>query len=432
MKAIYKIKQRLFSKWMTVLGPVLINGVGKLLGFVREVLISSMFGVSAVTDAFFAIQQLLVFISSYVLGAFNLAFVPAYIRNINIGATKNFLLPILVVFGCVGFVLTIFPFLFEGGFLIRVLGFKGSSLIINDFARILAVAVIPSLLIGLAYGILHSERKHLSATILGIVSSGGMLAVLLGFYLVPTDQYVMTLSLPISYLVGSVLAGGVSLRVVLKRAVGNLGTKKADFKGFAGSIGAASIENIGFNINQYSNVYYAAKLGEGLVSINAFAMRIGFLPLALISSQLGQIYQSWAGRIVSEGKTPPKYVYFSIVALSLVISIAMALLSGELVRLVYERGSFTGEQTIDVAKLLIPYAAYFFVMSVNQTAARHYFVISKARVYSVLMISAYGVALLAKSFWSTGIEDVIWFCVLSEGAVALYLSLRIGFARRPE
>lgn len=429
MKAISKIKERFLSNWISLTGPIFINGIGKLLGFVREVLISSMFGVSAMTDAFFAIQQLLVFISSYIGGAFNLAFIPAYIRNMKLGTPKEFLFPVVLVVTCLGMMLTIIPFIAPDGMIDKIFGFDKKANFVNEFAKILAIAVLPSILIGLAYGVLHAERSHRAATLLGTISSSGMLIVLLGFYWVPVNGYALILSLPISYLVGSLLAGGVSLSIVLKRTAGKLDRKKADFKGFIGALGASSVENIGFNLNQYSNVYYAIKMGEGLVSINAFAMRIGFLPLALISSQLGQIYQSWAGGIVADGRVPPRKVYFSIVAVSLIVSIGMMLLSSEIVRLIYERGSFTSEHSKDVANLLVPYACYFFVMSVNQTAARHYFVISKAKTYSAVMVGAYVVAVLFKSKFSVVIEDIIWCCIAAEGFAAVYFSAQIAMAK---
>lgn len=409
-----------------VFGQLAINGVGKSAGFAREVLISSMFGVSAVTDAFFAIQQLLVFASSYMMGAFNLAFVPAYIRNRIQGTNRKFLKPVLLVLIIIGLTIsTILLILDESQFAI-ILGFPVGSELLPRFGRILAWAVVPTVMIGVAFGVLHAERRHQSATLLGATSSFGMLGILLCYYFFSLSADQRLVALPWSYLGGSLIAAVAAALVLLNRLNEKPAEAEAELRPFVRALGASSIENVGFNINQLSNVYFAARMGEGLVAINAFAFRVGMLPLALVSSQLGQIYQSWAARVLAQGRRPAKSVFFLLCLSCAVIAVALALWGEAIVRLVYERGTFTSAQTAQVAELMLPYSAYFFVMSVNQLAARHSFVFGNGSNYAYLMLGAYASALLVKVTLVQTLDQIIWTCVVAEGLVAVWLCSRIA------
>lgn len=408
-----------------VLLQLVINGVGKGVGFVREVLISGMFGVSVVTDTFFAIQQLLVFASSYMMGAFNLAFVPAYVKSETANARGAFLRPLMAVLCIGGIVASVVLAALDSNQLAFVLGFARASEMLGQFAAILAWAVVPTVLVGIAFGVLHGERRHQVATVLGSASSLGMLIALLLYYFLTNSSESRVAALPWSYLAGMLLAGFAAVIVLAPRlrSVPNEGSP--EFPPFIRALGAASLENVGFNVNQLSNVYFAARLGDGLVAINAFAFRVGMLPLALVTSQLGQIYQGWAARGLAAGRHPPKYVFFLLCLPSVFIALAMVVWGEHIVRLVYERGQFGPEQTLQVAALLVPYAAYFVVMSINQLAARHFFVIGKGMSYARLMLSAYGVALIAKSSVAESVSEIIWACVAAEGAVAVWLCLKL-------
>ena len=409
-----------------VLLQLAINGVGKGVGFVREVLISGMFGVSAITDTFFAIQQLLVFVSSYMMGAFNLAFVPAYIKSETANARGAFLRPLVTVLCLGALAASILLAMLGSSQLAFVLGFARPTEMLGQFAEILAWAIVPTVLVGVAFGVLHGERRHQVATMLGSASSVGMLVVLIFYYLRTTSTESRVAALPWSYFLGMLFAALAAVAVLAPRLrpVSNEGSP--EFPSFIRALSAASLENVGFNINQLSNVYFAARLGDGLVAINAFAFRVGMLPLALVTSQLGQVYQGWAARSFAVGKHPAKYVFFLLCLPSVFIALAMVMWGEHIVRLVYERGQFGPEQTFQVAALLVPYAAYFLVMSINQLAARHFFVIGKGMNYARLMLSAYGVALLVKATVAESVSAIIWACVVAEGTVAVWLCLQLA------
>ena len=54
------------------------SGIFKLSAFAREAFIAAKFGLSAVTDAYFGLQQFPLALASFMFGAFSLTFIPAY------------------------------------------------------------------------------------------------------------------------------------------------------------------------------------------------------------------------------------------------------------------------------------------------------------------------------------------------------------------
>jgi len=54
------------------------GGIFKVSAFAREAFIAAKFGLSAVTDAYFGLQQFPLALASFMFGAFSLAFIPAY------------------------------------------------------------------------------------------------------------------------------------------------------------------------------------------------------------------------------------------------------------------------------------------------------------------------------------------------------------------
>src|SRR5579863_2838936 len=70
----FTLKNSLFVLGLTLL----LGAVFKLSAFAREAFITSRFGLSPVTDTYFALQQLPVTAAAYMFGPFSRAFTPAW------------------------------------------------------------------------------------------------------------------------------------------------------------------------------------------------------------------------------------------------------------------------------------------------------------------------------------------------------------------
>ncbi len=98
-----------------------------------------------------------------------------------------------------------------------LLGFTHPNQLLGAFSNILAWAVVPTILVGIAFGVLHGERRHQAATVLGSASSVGMLVVLLLYYLLTHSSEERVSALPWSYFFGILLAGLAAVAILMPR-----------------------------------------------------------------------------------------------------------------------------------------------------------------------------------------------------------------------
>src|SRR3954453_24225098 len=76
------------------------GAIFKISAFAREAFIASRFGLSSLTDAYFALQQLPITLATFMFGAFALAFIPAYAQEHRKSGTVQWL-PGLLLYGAI-------------------------------------------------------------------------------------------------------------------------------------------------------------------------------------------------------------------------------------------------------------------------------------------------------------------------------------------
>src|SRR3954447_10987890 len=102
-----KFVEKLGSRSLFLIASTLAAGaVFKISAFAREAFIASRFGLSSLTDTYFALQQLPITLATFMFGAFALAFTPAYAQEHRKSGTVQWL-PGLLLYGAIfGIVLT--------------------------------------------------------------------------------------------------------------------------------------------------------------------------------------------------------------------------------------------------------------------------------------------------------------------------------------
>jgi putative peptidoglycan lipid II flippase len=413
-----------------------ITGVSKLAGFAREVLISQAYGVSPTTDVFFGLQQLLVLLSSYLLGAFALAFIPHFAKARTRGTEAALIRRSSMVLLGVGVALTVLFLAGSAGPVLAIVGLQRHGDGVGPlFARTLAVAILPTICVGLAHAALHGEGRHIQALTLAALTPWAMLISFMVFTFAPGPP--PAIALPWSFSIGALVAGTWGA-IVLRRMATSRSHQQplADSRagGLRRDLIAATAENVGFGLNQYFTVMFASLTGPGSVSVNAYALRIAFLPLSGIVGPLNQILQSRLAAI--EGDARWSWYRPLLLRAGAILATSSAVLfffRTELVSLVYQRGAFSPSATAAVAAALTPYAAYLFVMALNQTLARYYFVSGRSTEYAVAMTVAYSLGNVAKALtWqSFGLLGVIWASVGAEALALIVLMARISRASPP-
>ncbi len=422
---------RFYSR--TVFLVLAINGGSKVVGFAREVYISSLYGVSRVTDAFFAVQQIPLFVQNYMFGAFNLVFIPDYAHAKQERFARAFLKALLRVLVSVGFVLTVLMFAGAYEWVPQIVGVAGVAVdLAGDFAMILALSILPIVLLGVSYGMLHAERQHVKAMLMELALPFVMFLSLIGLHLIQVnDLYV----LPWSFVIGALVAGGCAVylmrRLLRDAPVSPPQTHRAQgphLRGFFRQLSASSTENVGFNLNQLLNVYFAGTTGAGSIAVYAYTTRLAMFTLNGIVSPLNQMIQAWLSNNEPSERRGLHFAFITLAMVLLVVIIALLLIAFRepVVRLVYERGAFSAYDTARVAQTLVPYAVYFVVIALKQLYARYFFVISRGGAYTLLALVGYVISNLLKPFLATsmGLSGVIWACVIGEGVTLLFLIIQ--------
>lgn len=429
------IRQLLQSahRYSGILSAVIQISVGsKVLGLVREVFISSHFGVSAATDSFFGVQQLPVMMMNYMAGAFTLAFVPHYVAVKAQGRSCEFLKKLLIGVAGVAGVATLAMVVGASHFIPAIVGTRSEKHLIAQFSVVLAAAVFPSAIIGVAYSVCHAEREHSKAMLLATVGPAAMLVCLLAWNYWPRAN--LEYALPWSYVIGT-LVGAIwavhRVAVALQPAVVYSQIQISEEPcpsgpKFVQQLSAASIENVAFNLNQLLTVHYAAVTGAGAIALNVYALRIAMLPLSGAATPLNQVVNTWLAKqqISQQKRAFAKALLLAGAAFTL-CAITMFFFRGLIVRLVYQRGAFSAANAASVAQVLSPYAAYFLVMALNQLFARFYFVVGKGHVYTGVLLAGYVIANILKPLGAAHFHliGVISAAVIGEGIALLALAV---------
>src|SRR3954462_15577962 len=288
-----KLVRKLGSRSLLLVALTLGAGaIFKISAFARGAFIASRFGLSSLTDAYFALQQLPLTLATFMFGAFALAFTPAYANAKRRDGSVRWL-PALLLYG------TLF------GLLLTAMTLLASPLLLKLFTAspdagtqstltILSICYTPIIAIGICAGISTSYGRNLwSMTLTGLP----YLVMTIALLLIYAAHRLGGLSLPISMATGFVAVGAFSVFKILRdeeriKAKDSLQPWRfADFRTFLRQLAASSIESLGFTGNQFLLIHFLALSGTGAISANNCASRIGMLGYSLLAQPLGQYVQ---------------------------------------------------------------------------------------------------------------------------------------------
>ena len=422
LTALAKFRARAGSgSYLLVLGALAISATFKLAAFGREAYIASRFGVSSETDLYFALQQLPMSMVTFVLGAFGLAFTPAYtsVRRSKEGQvwTSG------ILFLCISF-----------GLLLTALTLAAEPLLLNAVHTrassnahltvvLLALSYVPVLIACVWVCVSNaSGRPLLSLTAVGIP------------YLLMTITLVMLcfwpqlqqLSLPASWLAGFTLTASVGVVFILRSHPGAPRFSQVlelfglpSFQGFLRQLGSSVLENAGFLSNQLLLVFFFGLAGTGAISANNYAMRIGMLGYGMLTIPLAQLTQSRLCNASSDQERARTFIR-QLLTMALVVGAGAATLGvfrTQVASLVYLRGQFSADQLHAVVFLLPAWFSYFVVISLNAVASRLLFIRQEGMRYTQTMLAGYALANVIRLLTAghTSPDWIVWAAVVGEG-----------------
>ncbi len=414
-----------------------VGAIFKGAAFWREAYIASRFGVSADTDVYFGLQQIPMALVTFMLGAFGLAFTPAYSHARRTQEGPFWIAGTLIfatVLGLAGSAATLAaePFLLH---CIHAQPSRTAHLAL----LLLSLSYAPILITGLWVCISNSAgRTLLSLTVTGLpyLMMTITLAVLCFW------QTMLPLSLPASWLAGFSLTAIASIYVLMRTepfpiALSSLLIlfRLKSFRRFLGQLGSSLLENTGFITNQLLMVFFFGLAGSGGISANNYAMRIGMLGYGILTMPLAQLAQS---RLCTASSAHARLQLFvrELATMAVLVGAAAATLfffREDVARLVYLRGRFSAAELQFVVSLLPAWLSYYVVLSLNAVMSRMLFARHEGMRYTRSMLCAYvGVNLLRMLTASHSVPAfIIWSAVIGEG-LALLWNLRLCLDRQTE
>lgn len=404
------------------------SGLFKIAAFAREAFIAARFGLSTVTDAYFALQQLPMTVASYMFGAFTLAFAPAYAAARREQPAVDWL-PGLTLFCLAAGVALTGIMLGAGPLLLRMIHSEGSA---NAWGtlRILSVCYVPVACIGIWSGICTARGQNLANMIVTGLPFLMMTLWLIGLY---AAGMLNDLSLPVSMAAGFGVVGLYALVRIVALQPASFGAasmlsfwRLTGFRAFLRQLGASSLENAGFAANQLLIVYSLSRSGVGIISGNNCAMRIGMLGYTLMGMPLAQLVQA---KLCSAGEAerPARLRRWlvSVGCMILALAAALFLFRYPIIRIVYQHGKFRAAELKIVAGLLPAWIVYISIMSMNAIASRYLFIQGYGSTYVRRQLAAYATASIFRLAAAGRFDPsaAIWSSAAAEGC-SMLLNLR--------
>lgn len=352
-------KSRLLKSIFTNSSGILIS---RITGFIRDLMTASILGANVYSDIFFiAFKFPNLFRSIFADGAFTQAFIPSYAKSkYKIRFSSIIFLQILAFLIVLSLIVTMFSHLFAKAFAI---GFSEET--INLAAPLFAINFyyLPLIFVVTFMGALLQYKHHFATTAYSTallnLSMIASLIIAKGL-----EQYTITFYLSLGVIFGGILQVIVHM-IAIRRA--NLGKififknhKKKEENKFYKNFFAATLGSSTMHISAFIDTWLASMLISGSISYLYYANRVFQLPLAIFAIATSiALFPMVAKAIKNKNEDEAlklmkksALLLFAVLTISMVVGIA---LDKFIIELLFQRGAFTSEDTINTALILKMY-----------------------------------------------------------------------------
>lgn len=361
--------------------------IGKIAGFVREILTAKYFGASMVTDAYFVGYSIPMLLMIMVMsGGVYSALVPIFTKHLtnkeykivwrlsNVILSYAFIISIIIVV----IILIFAPYLVK--FLGYGLGQEANELAVK-LSRVMAPMVIFLGITSIFIGILHSFQHFIVPSFNAFIS-GSTIIVCLIFL----SKNLGIFSVAIGLVVGSGLMFLASLLVLIKKKIKynfTLNFRYPEVKEFIHLFIPATFGTILFSSYIIVTRMMASPLPEGSIASLDFADMLIQIPWStfgmaistaifpfIASYAANKDYESLRG-IMSKGIRMTALIYIP-------IGLIFMVLCEPIIRLLFERGNFDAHDTMMTSKALFFYAIGMTGLAVNSVLIRVFYALHDA------------------------------------------------------
>lgn len=346
-----------------------LTGVSRIFGFARDILTAAILGAGPVADAFFVALKLPNFFRRVTAeGAFSVSFVPLYSEKLTKEggegadrfASNAFAVMLSVLIPFTILALIAMPWIIYA----IAPGFEKGQMrydLAVDLSRVTFPYLLLMSLTALMGGVLNARERFAPFAAAPIFFNLSLIGALLLFT-------------PVMQTPGHAMAWGVFLAGILqfawlllsiRRARVKLEIKRPSFDGDMkrlfklmgpGVIGAGVV-----HINLFADVIIASLLEEGSISYLYYADRLNQLPLGLVGIAVGTALLPMLSKAFAAGDSALAQNLFNramevCLLLALPAAAALFVAGEEMVRVLFERGEFTPDNTLKTANVLKGYA----------------------------------------------------------------------------
>jgi len=356
--------------------------LSRIIGYVRDMVIYARFGQNNLTDAYnaaFSIPDFLYYL--LVGGALSSAFIPVFSSYIatkkeedgwHVASSIFNIIIILMLFG-IGLGIVFAPALIR----ILVPGFTPDNIALTvAMTRIMFIQTFFMALNGISMGILNSYHHFLAPAVGSVLYNLGIIVV--GLLLSP---YLGIIGFAVGVVTGAVLNFAVQLPALIKIGLKYRLVLDLNHPGVR-KIGTLIIPVfIGLSVthfNLFVNQNLGSSLPEGMISALRAAQRIMQLPIGVFAIAIAvAVFPTLTGyaarRELEDFKKTMSLGVRTIIFVTLPASIGLVALKTPIVRLLFQQGRFTPEDTQATAYALLFYCIGLFGYSAIQLLNRVFY-----------------------------------------------------------
>ncbi len=400
------------------------TALSRVVGFVRDVLIARFLGASMMADAFFvALRFPNLFRSLFAEGTLNVAFVPLLSGQIQTKGEKKACVFARNVFSFLFYVLLIFTILMEifmpDMMFILAPGFEkieGKLALTTALSRITFPFLIFVSLVSLLAGMLNAVGKFWAAAFVPTILNLTMIASL--FLISPflSTSYAPAYALSIGVLLAGIIEF-IFLLYHIKKAgllIGLVSPIKALFhvskevKTLLKKMAPGVLGSGVYQINLFFDTFLVSFVGAGAISWLNYAHHLFQLPVGIIGTAVGTALLPVLSKHIklNDFKLANEQLNRSLevsIAMSVSSMLGLMLLAEPIVRILFERGVFTSNDSIHTAHALLVFAVGLPAYMLTKTLSPFFF--AKGDTKTPVKIAILGVflniilALIFMQFW---------------------------------
>ncbi len=357
-------KNSLFKSTLVVAS---LTSVSRVVGLIRDVLISNVLGVSYITDIFVvALRIPNIFRRITAEGAFSSAFIPMFSKKLSsnkisaIKFSEDILFVSLVVMILITSLLQILmPFIIY----FIAFGFANDPIKFDlaiNFSRITTPYILLISLSSIGIGILNSIGRYFASSFAPIIFN----FVLVFILLLPINDitavgYFMSFGVTISGIIQFLL-----VFYFLYKSGYILNLKKPDNLHLINKFSITAKPQIITGLVMQANIVLSgiiASFVEGGISILYYAERLYQLPLALFGISIGTVLLPTLSSLdIKKDFNKINPVITNIIKFSLIMiipsAVGLSIISAPLISVIYEHGMFSEINTVNVSKALIAFS----------------------------------------------------------------------------